>query len=363
MFKRTVILASLFLAQSAIAATEYTGESVDGVKAIQRLDLNDLAPGKIHRFYLQGAENALGQHWLIPVVIAKGSQPGVRIGLQTGVHGDELNGSLAVHRLFERLDPKQLKGSVIAVVSANSTGLLASSRYYQMEHDRNGIDFNRVWPGKIDGNTAEQQVYRIFNGIWKGNADSIIDIHTQSTGTAYPLYMYADYRVPGVKVMAELFPADIIKIDPGEPGAAEQAFNDAGMPSVTLEIGSPKTYQSDLVNRSVQGFENLMMHFGMIPGVPAMTAKQQGTFIGTESISIRAQRGGYAEILVALNQDIRAGQLLAVQRNGFGDIIARYTAPFDARVSSIGTDPLREPGGMLVRLIRLNTQASCKDGC
>ncbi|WP_297800848.1 succinylglutamate desuccinylase/aspartoacylase family protein [Arenimonas sp. GDDSR-1] len=353
-----------FMASCACAATGYTGDTVDGVKVIRTLDLADLEGGKIHRFYLQGASNGVGQHWLVPVLVAKGSKPGKRLGLQAGVHGDELNGTRLIHRVFETLDPAALSGSVIAVIGANSTGLLANSRYFQLQHDSGGgVDFNRIWPGKADGNAAEQQVHRIFNGIWAGNADAVIDLHTQSTGTAYPLYIYADYRVAGVKALAEMIPADIIKIDPGEPGAAEQAFNDAGMVSITLEIGAAKVYQPELIARALVGIDNVLKNYGMLPGKPGRDAKAQHSFIGNQTQSIRAGGGGFTEVLVALNQDVKAGQLLAVQRNGFGDITARYSAPFDARVASIGTDPLREPGSLLVRLIRINTDAACSDGC
>lgn len=346
------------------AATQFTGDSVDGTPVISRLDVNDLQSGKIHRFYLQGAENGVGQHWLVPVLVAKGAKPGKRLGLQAGVHGDELNGTRAIHQVFENIDPLELSGSVVAVIGANSTGLLANSRYFKLQHDSgSGIDFNRIWPGKADGNAAEQQVYRLFNDIWLGNVDAAIDLHTQSTGTAYPLYIYADYRVTGVRDLAELIPADIIKIDPGEPGAAEQAFNEAGIPSITLEIGAAKSYQPELIARGVTGIENIMKHYGMLPGKSGRNASKQGTFIGNQTRSIRALQGGFSEVLVALNQSVKSGQLLAVQRNGFGDIVARYTAPFDGRVASIATDPLREPGSLLVRLIRVNAEPSCKDGC
>ena len=260
-----------FMASCACAATGYTGDTVDGVKVIRTLDLADLEGGKIHRFYLQGASNGVGQHWLVPVLVAKGSKPGKRLGLQAGVHGDELNGTRLIHRVFETLDPAALSGSVIAVIGANSTGLLANSRYFQLQHDSGGgVDFNRIWPGKADGNAAEQQVHRIFNGIWAGNADAVIDLHTQSTGTAYPLYIYADYRVAGVKALAEMIPADIIKIDPGEPGAAEQAFNDAGMVSITLEIGAAKVYQPELIARALVGIDNVLKNYGMLPENPAV---------------------------------------------------------------------------------------------
>lgn len=363
---KPLLAATLLLtaASGAHAATEYTGDRIDGVPVITRLDVADLAPGKMHRFYLQGADSSIGQHWYVPVLVAKGAKPGKVLGLQTGVHGDEINGTQVVHRLFDRLDPTALNGSVIAVVAANSTGILANSRYYQLQGDSGGgVDFNRIWPGKAKGNAAEQHVWRLFNGVWKGNSDIVVDLHTQSTGTTYPLYIYADYRVAGVKELAELVPADMIKVDTGEPAAAEQAFNDVGMISITLEVGGPKVYQPELIARSLTGIDNMLKHYGLLAGKPGRTAKEQKTFIGNQTLSVKALQGGFAEILVTLGQDVKAGQELAVQRNGFGDIVARYTAPEDGRVASVATDPVREPGSLLVRLIRHNPEASCREGC
>lgn len=362
-----VLLATILLstvASGAYAATEYSGDRIDGVPVINRLDVDDLEPGKLHRFYLQGADSGIGQHWFIPVIVAKGAGPGKTLGLQTGVHGDEINGTQVVHRLFERLDPAALNGNVIAVVAANSTGILANSRYFQLQGDSGGgVDFNRIWPGKENGNAAERHAWHLFNGVWKDNADIVVDLHTQSTGTTYPLYIYADYRVPGVKDLAELVPADMIKIDTGEPAAAEQAFNDAGMISITLEVGGPKVYQPELIARALTGIDNMLKHYGLLAGKPGRTAKEQKTFIGNQTLSIRARQGGFAEILVALGQEVKAGQELALQRNGFGEIVARYTAPEDGRVASLATDPVREPGSLLVRLIRHNPDIACRDGC
>lgn len=364
--KTTSVFALLVLCQCtfARAATDYTGDRYNGIPVIRKLDVADLAAGQSHRFYLQGVENGVGQHWLVPVMVAKGAKPGKRLGLQAGVHGDEINGFNAIHRLFDALDPKQMSGSVVAVIGANSTGLLNNSRYFRLQSDSgSGVDFNRIWPGKADGDAAQRQVHRIFNGIWLGNVDAAIDLHTQSTGTAYPLYIYADYRMAGVREMAESVPADIIKIDSGEPGAAEQAFNEAGISSITLEIGGPKLYQPELIERAVTGIGNNLKRLGIITGAPGSDAATQAGFIGNETRSIRAETGGFTEILVPLKAAVRSGQLLALQRSAFGDVIARYFAPWDGVVASISTDPIREPGALLVRLIRDNPDPACKDGC
>lgn len=55
---------------------------------------------------------------------------------------------------------------------------------------------------------------------------------------------------------------------------------------------------------------------------------------------------------VELEEDVEEGQVLATQSNAFGDTRATYTAPWTGRVLSVATDPIREPGALVVRLCR-----------
>ena len=66
---------SLF-ASSGFAATVYTGDTIEGKKVISQLDVNDLAPGQIHKFLFEGVEMGTGQHWYVPVMVAKGVKAG-----------------------------------------------------------------------------------------------------------------------------------------------------------------------------------------------------------------------------------------------------------------------------------------------
>src|SRR6476660_3860407 len=99
----------------ARSGTAYTGDSIQGVPVISLLDINDLEPGVKHRFLFQGAQMGSGQHWYVPVVVAKGAQGGKRILLTAGVHGDELSPVDAVQRIMAGLDPAKISGSVIAI--------------------------------------------------------------------------------------------------------------------------------------------------------------------------------------------------------------------------------------------------------
>lgn len=351
-------------ASPALAGTTYTGDKIDGAPVISQLAVNDLACGAKYRFWFQGADNAIGQHEYLPVLVAKGCDAGPRLGLQSALHGDELNGTRSIQMVFDGIDVKTLKGAVIGAIGVNPTGMLASNRNYQEESDGGSYeDPNRVWPGKEHGSAAEVHIWKLWNKLWGGNVDLFIDMHTQSRGTAYPLFVYADVRNPKVLAMARLIPADQIKMDPGQHGSAETTFDENQIPAITMEIGSAKLYQWPYIDKSVIGVRNVMIANGMQPGKLGMTAAQAHTYWGNDMTSVRATVGGFAQILVKLDQDVHKGERIALQRNPFGDVIQQYLAPVDGRVLSIGNDPLREPGALLVRILSQNPSAACKQGC
>lgn len=329
-----------------------TGGMLDDIPVIDNLNAGDLDLGKHYRFWFQGAGNALSQRWLVPVSVVRGSKPGPVLGLQALVHGDEVNGVRVLQKLLADIKPDELSGTLVVVHIANMTGLLANNRHWSVQTDGGtGYDFNRFWPGKEHGNAAEQQIHRLFAHVLANNADMVVDLHAQSNGTAYPLMLYADYRDAASKVLAELIPADQIKIDEGEPGAAEQAFLEVGIPSITLEVGAPAVYQQDLIDRAVTGILNVMIHHKMLERPLGPTSKTVGTFVGTTWDSIRALVSGFTDIAVTIGEDVRKGQLLAVQRNAFGDVMKEYHAPNPGKVISVATHPVREAGALLVRVM------------
>ena len=242
------------------AATVYTGDKVQGVPVISTLDVSDLPAGQ-HRFMFEGVETGTGQRWYVPIMVAKGKTDGKKVLLQAGVHGDELNGVRIVQKVMEQLDPEKMNGSVIGIIGPNRSGLERVSRTWSVSTDGGEtIDYNRVHPGKETGNPAERQAWMMWNKVYKGNVDLAIDYHTQSTGTAYPLFVYADYRNADARTIAELFPADQIKKDPGEAGSMETTFIQNGIPAITAETGEPRIYQQDMIARGLEGALNVLIH-------------------------------------------------------------------------------------------------------
>lgn len=333
-------------------STIYNGDIIMGVPVITQLDINDLDAGKIYRFMFKGADMNIGQSWYVPLLVAKGAHSGKKLLINTGIHGDELNGSRVVQKIFTTLDPSSLSGSIIGVLQASPNSLQHISKNWHLSTDGGDfVNMNRTFPGKQDGDSAHQHAYLLWNKLWQGNVDLVIDLHSQSTDTQYPLFVFADYRNSTARQMAELIPADQIKNDEGEKGTLETTFIEDDIPAITIEIGSARIYQSDYIERSIIGIKNILVQFGFINGSINQTAKSVNSYIGNDMLSIRAICGGYSEILVNLGEIVECGQLVAVQYNPFGDIIQEYHTTVAGKVLSIGDGATREAGGLLVRIL------------
>jgi len=364
--KAAAVAALLFGAASTPAIAD-PGDRIDGAPIIERLDAGALPRGQVHRFYFRAGDQNTGQGWYVPVMVMIGAKPGPRLLLTAGIHGDELNGIGVIHRLFAETDPRQLKGTIVAVPGLNTPGLIASNRNLQSSNDGGGaVNLNRVMPGNPDSDDfATFYAGRLWSNLlargMERGVDRAIDLHTQSRGTVYPMYAFADPTVATARRMADLLRPDMIKLDPGQKGTLETAFNEVGIAAVTLELGAPKRFQPDMIARGVTGIRNVLIDMGMLDGSPKLDGP--APFVGNQSVSVRARRGGVATVLVGLGDEVKAGQTVATMSDPFGRPIFTYTTPVSGRVASIGDDPLREPGGLLVRVLTMSSDPRCANGC
>ncbi len=354
-----VLLAAavLFLAAPGQAATERVG-SLDGIAIIDRLDAADIAPGTTERFWFRAGSSALAQPWLVPVIVVKGAKPGPRLLITAGIHGDELNGIDVIHRLAS-IEPATLAGTLVMVPGLNTPGLLQSTREWTPDFSRASPNLNRVMPGKEGGRGIDDYSGRLWFRLLRPNADQAIDLHTQSRGTAYPMYAFAS--TPRTRAMAELVAPDIIKLDPGEKGTVENELTNDGVPAITLELGRPEMFDTQMVGRGVAGIVNLMREMAMLSG--PVVPKSAITFTGNKQEVVRAPRSGWAVLAVALNTDVAKGDEIAVLSDAFGRVTDRIAAPVAGRISTIATDPRRDRGDMLVRIITNSDDPKCAMGC
>jgi uncharacterized protein len=348
-------------ASSGFAATVYTGDTIEGKKVISQLDVDDLPPGQIHKFLFEGVEMGTGQHWYVPVMVAKGVKEGKRLLLVSGVHGDELNPIATVQKVFAELDPSKLSGAVVGVVGSSRPGVEHTTRgWLWMDLGHSQINPNRTWPGIENGNTVQRHSWLLMNRLIKGNVDIGVDIHTGGNGIAFGLFSFTDSKDEEALQLSKLFPLDQIYLHQSTGGSLAAALVSAGIPAFTLELGGPRSLDQDMIEAGVKGVENVFSYYKMQDRPMGQTAMDRNVFIGNELVDLFADNSGYTELFVKIDDMVTKGQKVAVQKNAFGEIVHEYISPTDGRVAIIGTDYVRERGVDVVSI--LTNSDKCKDG-
>lgn len=356
------LVAACALAWPAAAQTALTGDRIDGTAVIDNLDANDLKSGEVHRFWFRTGDTALGQAWFVPVVVIKGAKAGPRLLLTAGIHGDELNGIAVIHRLARELDPTQLSGTLVMVPGLNTPGLNNSTRSFTPRGGTGGDNLNRVMPGKNLPGSSLTDIYahNLWHRLMRPNADRMIDLHTQSRGTAYNLYAFVSS--PQAREIADAIAPDTIRLDPGQRGTVENEMVPDGVPAITLELGAPEAWDEAMISRSYDGILRVMASMKMLPAsaAPPATAKP---FVANNQVQVRSPMGGWVTLHVRLNDRVTAGQPVASVADAFGRNRTTLTAPVAGQIVSVATDPRSDIGDMVVRIGYLDPDPKCAAGC
>jgi hypothetical protein len=327
---------------------EDTHNGVTGpVHRRRELVIEEFPRAEVSRLYVDLVANGLAQDILLPVLVARGRHEGPVFGLTAAVHGNELNGIRVIHDLMHKLDPKQLNGTVVAVVAVNVPGLHRHQREFV-----DGTDLNHIFPGRKDGNVAEAYAHRILDRI-VNRFDYLVDLHTASFGRVNSVYVRADMTHVATATMAYLQRPQIIVHNPPSDYTLRGAAMDLGIPSITLEIGDPQTFQPGYVRSSRIGLRAVLAAAGMLPRRPV--AEGAEPVLCERSGWMYTDRGGLLEVLPNATDLVNKGQRVAVLRNAFGDVIREYHAPEDGIVIGKSVNPVGQTGA---RILHLGTLAS-----
>jgi len=339
-------------ADAAQGGTVYTGDIVQGKKVISALDVNDLEPGR-HHFFFEGVQMVSGKTWYVSVIVVKGEKPGKRLLLTSGVHGDEISPLHIIHLLLDELKPAEMEGTVVAVTDISSPAIEGMARRWP--NSGRGIDLvdmNRQWPGhESAGSAAGRHAAALFNRLLKPNADYAIDFHTAATGMDMTAFILARMELPEVKAMVDLYPIEQVYDDPAYPTLLPNALIDVGIPAFTPELGASRILDPRQIDMFIEGTRNVLKHLKIIQGEMGKTAADAKTFVAKGTGAVLTTHGGVVELLVKLDQEVAQGDLVARQRNTFGEVVAEYPSPVAGRIAARRTDATAEPGTPLVFLL------------
>ena len=179
---------------------------------IDSLVIEDFPTSQISTAWINMVKQGLSEWIRIPVIVARGKEPGPVVGITAVIHGNELNGVPTIHRVINEIDVSQLSGTLVAVPCVNVPGYLRFTREFS-----DGKDLNRLFPGKKNGTVSQVFAYEIMHKIIKC-FDYLIDLHTASFGRINSYYVRADMNDPVTSTLTKLQQPQIILHNSGNDG-------------------------------------------------------------------------------------------------------------------------------------------------
>jgi len=256
----------------------------------------------------------------IPVMIVNGKKEGPTFWMNGAVHGDELNGLIAMRKVMFDLNPDELEGTVICTPISNPMGFQGRTKLNPID----SLDLDQQFPGSPNGSFSQRIAYELFNEI-KNKANYLVSFHT--IGTPYAAKPYVVYKtIPNIspeineemKKMALAFGVYAnfnvnIATAAGEvPGPLSASIDVQcglnGIPAFMAEVGGGGRLENEHIEVAVTGIYNLLKYFGMIPGKPKIPDRQ---IIITSRKHIRCTSGGMAIMDVMPGQVLKKGEKIA----------------------------------------------------
>ncbi len=270
-----------------------------------------------------------------PVTVVHGLNRGPVLCLTAAVHGDELNGVEIVRRVMADLDPREMSGTIIGVPVVNLLGFLRASRYLP---DRR--DLNRYFPGNPRGSAASRIAHLFFQQIIR-NCNYLVDLHTGSLDRTNLPQLRADLSDPNVFRFSEYFGATSVLHHRGAAGTLRRVASEAGIPTVTFELGEPQTLQPEHVDFGVLAIDTLIDKLGMMDRLRHWSEKQPVFYA---SRWVRSDQGGILLTAVKLGGIVKQGDILGTVTNPISNEVMQVRSPFDGRVIGMALNQFVLPG-------------------
>jgi uncharacterized protein len=282
--------------------------------AMSRLsaDIDLLADGKATGFVrVPHSVHRSAYGWIpIPIVrIKNGDGPSVL--MQAGTHGDEWEGQIGLGNLLRALEPKDIKGRLVILPSANFPAAMAGLRTSPIDEG----NLNRLYPGDAEGTITQQIAYWIEHALLPG-FDYSFDFHSGGSSLTYiPSALAPRHEDPArmqkVVGMLKAFGAPVSYIAAAPQGGG-RTFTSAsarqGVVSMGTELGGGGLVTPASLKVAEDGMRRLLAHVGLLQGPVPAASPTRLTEIGGDDYYVYASDGGLFEPLVDLGAEVKAGQ-------------------------------------------------------
>lgn len=296
---------------------------------------------------VDGAEGLVGSE--IPFYVYGNPDLGPTVSVMAGVHGCEYVPMLALRTFLDELDESQLRGSLRVVPIANLASFHARSAFV-VPHD--GLNLNRYFPGKADGSFTERLAYALFNEAISP-AQFHIDMHAgDQVEDLEPFTIYDASDVEeGSSRMAHAYGLGfVIRTERSESpigGMSSTAAAQAGIASITAEVGGRGLVDDESVARHLEGLRRALAEIGVLPAefappTPPVEIKHW--------VWLRSTTGGWWSSRVRVGEFIEANSVIGTVRSLDDLTYEEIIAPEAGTPIFLTTSPAVDADGLLLGL-------------
>ncbi len=287
----------------------------------------------------------LPSHTLIdlPVFIKRAKEDGPVVLISGGVHGDEINGIIAVRKMLDEEALNPIKGTLIFMPLVNVYGFLSNSRTFP-----DGRDLNRSFPGSKKGSLASQIAFILSNEIIP-QIDYGLDFHTGGRMISNFPQIRVDYKDNKGVELAKAFGTHFLLNSPHIDKSFRKEAYKRKKTILVYEGGESMRLDDFAVDEAIAGTKRMLKHLGMLE--ESSTAKN--TLILKESSWLRAKASGIFNSTVKLGDEVKKGQMLAKISDPYGRVKVPVKSTYNGHVIGLNNNPVVNAGDALVHVGRI----------
>ena len=284
----------------------------------------------------------LPSHTLIhlPVFIRSSKIDGPVVLISGGIHGDEINGVVAVKKMLEENMFVPKKGALIFIPLFNVYGFLSNTRTFP-----DGRDLNRSFPGSNKGSLASQIAHIITTQIIP-NIDYGVDFHTGGRMLSNFPQIRVDFKDKKALELAKAFGTHfIINSSYIDKSFRKEAIKD-NKSVLVFEGGESMRLDDFAVEEAIAGTTRLLQYLGIIEEL----LPKKESLIVKESSWIRAKISGIFIPTIKLGDPVKKGQVIAKITDPYGQVKVPVKSTSKGFVVGLNNLPVINAGDALVHV-------------
>lgn len=307
-------------------------------------------PGQARSLSLPIMRLVTGADVDLPLRVLHGREDGPTVWIDAAIHGDEAVGVEVVRQVLTGLDPKTLRGTLIAVPIVNVLGFMNGDRYLP---DRR--DLNRSFPGSPRGSLAARIAHLMMTEVIS-KCEVGVDLHTAADRRTNLPQVRADLDDPRTRELAHAFGAPLMLHAPLRDGSLRQAAREQGAKVLLYEAGEAWRMDHWAIDAGVRGVRRVLAVLGVAgplegdePG-PVAESRRSGW--------VRSRGTGLLHLEAELGQVVTKGERLGGLFDGFGKRVRLVHADRDGVVIGHSTAPVVNRGDAVVHLAEVDPDHS-----